>query len=419
MKRKPSSPSQHGSLQHIRRNVLLLLGTHASQLRAGIARYAREASWILDDTYNRIGLVPEWWRGDGILALITSPKDALAQRKFPAVPLVDFSKGWIADRMPARYRAAGMDRPRVLYDNLEIGKLAAEHFLERGFKDIAFFNGGNYWMEKERRPSFQKSVEAAGANFYEIKYHEHLPKTGQHRPLMDHPTTHRWLVKTLAKMPKPLAIAVAADYIALRVMRACDDAQLRVPEEVAILGCHNEPFICDFAPVPLSSVDDNLEQCGYEGAKLLDQIMNGKRPPKQPLIVPPKGVVTRVSTNVLAVEDPRVARAIRFIFEHYQDNALDTDTVAKIAGFSRSGLERAFRKHLGHSPAHEIAQVRLSHAKRLLLDTELKVHEIAAQTGFSSIVHFSEMFFRVTGVRPSVFRATGGTKKFKKPGTRG
>ena len=126
MKRNPPSPSQHGSLQHIRRNVLLLLGTHASQLRAGIARYAREASWILDDTYNRIGLVPDWWRGDGILALITSPKDALAQRKFSAVPLVDFSKGWIADRMPARYRAAGIDRPRVLYDNIEIGKYFAD-----------------------------------------------------------------------------------------------------------------------------------------------------------------------------------------------------------------------------------------------------------------------------------------------------
>jgi len=394
----------YGSLQHIRRNVLLLLGTHANQLRAGIVRYAREAAWILDDTYNSMGLVPNWWRGDGILALITNPKDALAQRQFPDVPLVDFSKGWIADSMPARFRATGIGRPRVLYDNIEIGRLAAEHFLEKGFKHVAFFNGGNYWMEKERLPSFQKSVAAAGAVFHEIKYYEHLPKAGQHRPLVDHPTTHKWLVKTLAKMPKPLGLAVAADYIALRVMRACDDARLKVPEEVAILGCHNDPFICDFAPVPLSSVDDNLERCGYEGAKLLDQIMSGKRAPKQPVIIAPKGVVTRVSTNILAVDDLRVARAIRFIFEHYQDHELSPDSVAAVAGLSRSGLDRAFQKYLGHSPAQQITNVRLDHAKKLLLESDLKAHEVASQTGFSSIVHFSQAFQRVTGIRPSKFR---------------
>ena len=89
-------------------------------------------------------------------------------------------------------------------------------------------------------------------------------------------------MKSLRELPKPLGIAVAADYVALRVMRACDDAVLSVPEEVAILGCHNDPFICDFAPVPLSSIDDDLERVGYEGAKLLDQTMNGKPAPSAP-----------------------------------------------------------------------------------------------------------------------------------------
>ena len=148
---------------------MLLLGTHANLLRTGIVRYAREAGWILDDTYNSMGLVPTWWQGDGILALITNPKDALAQQKFPHLPLVDFSKGWISNSMPRRFHQAGLGRPRVLYDNVQIGRMAGEHFLERGFKNIAFFNGGNYWMEKERIPTFKKTVEAGGAIFHEIK----------------------------------------------------------------------------------------------------------------------------------------------------------------------------------------------------------------------------------------------------------
>jgi LacI family transcriptional regulator len=405
---------QFGSLRHIRRNVLLLLGTLASQLRVGIVRYAREAGWILDDTYSSQGMVPTWWQGDGILALITKPEDARAQSLFPGLPLVDFSKGWISSTMPARYRTAGLHHPRVLGDSILIARLAADHFTERGFKHIAYLNAGNYWMEQERLPVFREAVQAAGATFYEIDYYRQLPglpKATEHRRLVDSAAMHQWLVKTLAKLPKPLAVAVASDHIALRVVRACNDARLKVPEEVAILGCHNDPFICDFAPVPLSSVDDNLEQCGYEGAKLLDQIMGGRRPPKKPVIIPPRGVVTRVSTNVLAVEDPRIARAIRFIFEHYPEPQLSPDVLAGVAGLSRSGLDRAFHKYLGHSPAQEITNVRIGHAKRLLLNSGHKAHEVATQTGFSSIVHFSQAFHRITGIRPSKFRERNEAKR--------
>jgi len=138
--------------------------------------------------------------------------------------------------------------------------------------------------------------------------------------------------------------------------------------------------------------------------------MNGKRVSKQPVIIPPKGVVTRISSNVLAVDDPRVARAIRFIFEHYQDNQLSPDTLAAVAGLSRSGLDRAFHKFLGHSPAQQIKNVRVEHAKKLLLESDLKAHEVADQTGFSSIVHFSQAFHRITGSRPSKFRERGEKK---------
>jgi LacI family transcriptional regulator len=397
-------PHHYGGLHHIRRNVLLLLGSHGYALRNGILRYAREASWIVDDTYTTIGLVPKWWKGNGILSLITNPKDAIAQRNFPNVPLVDFSKGWISDSMPAKYRAAGIGRPRVLQDDKLIARLAAEHFIERGFKHIALLNGGDYWMERERLPIFRKTVEAAGAQFHEINYYAHLPFEKHQRPLSDHPLTHRWLVKTLRNLPKPLGVATHSDYVAVRVMRACDDGNLTIPEEIAILGCHNDSFICDFAPVPLSSVDDNLERIGYEGAKLLDRIMNGKRSPTEPILIPPKGIVTRMSTNVLAVPDPKVGRAVRFIFEHYGEINIGVPEIAAVSGLSRSALDRAFFKFLRRSPAQELLKVRIENAKKLLLESDLKAHEVANRTGFSSIVHFSQAFHRLTGERPSHFR---------------
>ncbi len=393
---------RHGALHRARRSVLLLLGFYNIRLHTGIMRYAREADWVLDDTYVRNGMPPLGWRGDGILTLVAHVKDIEALRQYPKLPLVDFSKGWISDSTPEEYRASGIGRPRVYYDNERIGQLAAEHFLERAFKHVAYLNCGNYWMEVERIPSFRRTLEAAGCHYHEIAYHQCFSRnpTG---PLRSHQQAHEWLVKSLRELPKPLGIAASTDDLACRLLRACDDADLSVPEQVAVLGCDDNPTVCDYALVPLSSVDVDWERIGYEGAELLDRLMDGKRGPRTPILIPPKGVVTRLSTHVLAVPDVAIARAVLFIWEHYPD-AIGTPEVAAAAGLSRRTLERGFLKHLGQSVNHEIAQVRVERAKQLLLATKLKAHEVARQCGFSDVVHLSKAFHRLTGSRPSHFR---------------
>jgi LacI family transcriptional regulator len=399
----PIDPAiSRGSLRHIRRSVLLLLGFYNMPLHLGIARYAREASWALNDTYVRIGHPPVWWRGDGILTLITNPKDVRALENFPDLPLVDLSKGWISKTMPAPDRKSGIGKPRVHYDNAKIGRMAAEHFLQRGFKHIAYLNGGNYWLEMERIPEFRKTVESAGARFHEIEYYKHFTPGGK-QPLQDHLEAHQWLTRTIAELPKPLGIAVTADDVAPRLLQACDDAGVAVPEEVGVLGCDNDPMVCDYTPVPLSSVDNDWERIGYEAARLLDQIMNGGTAPKKPVLIPPKGVVTRLSTNILAVPDPQIARALRFIWEHFPES-IGTPDISTAAGLNRRTLERGFRLHLGRSVGDELMRVRIERAKSLLIHSTHKAHQIAELSGFSGIVPFSKAFLRVTGVRPSDYR---------------
>lgn len=391
-----------GALHRARRSVLLLLGVYHVRLHTGIMRYAREADWVLDDTYVRIGMPPAGWRGDGILTLVTNPKDIEALRQYPSLPLVDFSKGWISESMPEEYRASGIGRPRVYYDNERIGRLAAEHFLERAFKHVAYLNCGNYWMEVERMPIFRQTLEAAGCHYHEIPYYQCFPRCAP-GPLRSHQQAHEWLVNTLRELPKPLGIAASTDDLACRLLRACDDANLSVPEEVAVLGCDNNPMVCDYALAPLSSVDVDWQRIGYEGAGLLDRLMDGKRAPHAPILIPPKGVVTRLSTHVLAIPDLAIAQAVRFIWEHYPE-PIGTPEVAAAAGLSRRTLERDFRKHLGQSVNHEIAQVRVERAKQMLLETKLKAYEVALQCGFSDVVHFSKAFHRLTGSRPSHYR---------------
>ncbi|MEI7898738.1 MAG: DNA-binding transcriptional regulator [bacterium] len=396
-----SSP-RRGGLHHARHRVLLLLGFYNIRLHTGILRYAREADWVLNDQYIRVGLPPIGWRGDGILALITNPKDVVALRQYPRLPLVDFSKGWISESMPAKYRAAGIDRPRVYYDNAGIGRMAAEHFLERGFKHVAYMNYGNFWMEVERMSSFRQTIEDAGSSYYEIPFYQHNPKTSP-LSLREHRRAQQWLVKTLRELPKPVGIAASVDDIASQLLQACDDAGVSVPEEVAVLGCDNDPMVCDYALVPLSSVDNDWDRVGYEGAKLLDQLMAGKRAPRRPILIPPKGVVTRLSTNILAVPDIRIARAVRFIWDHYPE-AIGTSEVAAAAGLNRRKLERDFLMHLGQSVNHEITQMRIEHAKKLLRETKVKTHEVARQCGYNDVSYFSKSFRRLTGASPSQYR---------------
>lgn len=381
--------------------MLLLLGWHDPALERGVARFAAEAHWALEFTYVREGFVPPGWKGDGIVALVTNPRDVAALRPFRGLPLVDLSMEWVT-RLPARLRAGGRRVPRVLSDNRAIGDCAAKHFLDRGYRHIAFLNYGDHWMERERRAGFLAAVEAGDGSYHELERYRRFDPTHP-RPRQTALSAHRWLMRELKRLPKPLAVFATSDDIATHVFRACAEAGLEVPRAVAILGCNNEPTICDYTDVPLSSVDSNLELHGYEGARLLDRLMNGQPAPADPILIPPMGVMTRQSTDLLAVPHPGVAKALHCIRTRFADS-LGVPDVARASGMSRRGLELAFRKCLGHSIGQEIESCRIEKARRLLLETDRKMAQIAEECGFTNHVHFSQAFNRVAGIRPSAFR---------------
>lgn len=395
-------PATNRPTPRVKREILLLLGVYFPAHHDGVARYAREAGWALDNFYAEGGLLPWWWQGDGMITLITHPKDYDKWRQLPKKPIVDLSKGWISNVMPPHMRRAGKNIPRVVEDNPAIARLAANHFIERGFRNVALLNIGNFWMETERSPIFRKTVEEAGGRYLEMPYYKHFSLLAPGAD-DDHRRSLAWLVEQIRALPKPVGIFAAADNVAVMLLRACDAAGVSVPEEVAVLGCDNQRRICDYAPVPLSSVDQDLEQQGYLAAQLLDRLMNGEPPPAGPILVPPKGVVTRQSTNILAVPHFEVARAVRFIWEHYHEPIQIADVVAA-SGMSRRGLEHAFRQHLNRSILEELTRYRIERASEQLLKTDMKVSMIAAQTGFSGLMYFSRLFKQAVGVGPREFR---------------
>jgi len=381
--------------QSRRKRVLLLLGWYAPRTEEGIVRFAREAGWSLDLQTIRTGSFPEHEGLDGILSILggwgTRPDFTDFVRQSVGVPVVDMH----ADE------AATLPAGRVLADNLAVGRLAAEHFLERGFKHALFCcKNLSDWSVAERELGFRSHLEENGvissAFAYDNNDNTREFKAGD---------CVIQLTRHLATAQYPLAVFAANDDFALLVLDACLQAGLKIPEEVALLGCDNDPLVVEFANIPLSSVDPNFITRSYQAAQLLDRLMAGETIPAEPIRIKPTGVFVRRSTDILAVDDPHVAAALNVIRRRFAEVALGPLDVADACGVNLRTLNRSILKHLGRSVAEDIRQVRLRHARNLLSTTELNISEIAEQSGFSNLLHLRRSLKRDSGISPRRWRA--------------
>jgi LacI family transcriptional regulator len=291
--------------------------------------------------------------------------------------------------------------PCVLPDNSAIGSLGADHLIELGYENFAFYFWQSETHELLRAKAFEEKLNPDLHHFYRINF----TKTPRTRT-QNLETRLRVLRRFLERAPKPIAIMAPLDDLAAEVIELCDDMGLNVPKEVGVLGVNNDGLICDFTPVPLSSIDDNEYRIGYEGAALLDCILKGRELPINRPLIQPQGVKIRKSTDLLEiteVTDRRVAMAVRFIAEHYL-TPIKTDDVAAATGISKRPLQDRFTRHVGRSIHEQIVHKRVEHSKTLLRTTDDKTSYIAMVSGFGTRERFSKTFKQVVGINPIDFR---------------
>jgi LacI family transcriptional regulator len=375
-----------------KRTILLALTSTHHGFYRGAARYAAEHDWhvVADMIYD--ATIPVGWRGDGILSFVGHWEDLAKYVISAGVPVVEISSV-----------RKDLGIPCVMEDNEAIGRLGAEHLLERNFKNFVWAPFCDDAVNEERFRGFAASVRASGFDCVRL-----LPvNTRRSTRLSRHVNwtlRRRWVIHTIRSLRYPLGVFCYNDCVAADIVDACIEAEIQIPDQVAVLGVDNDPVICDCVQVPLSSVRHDLEGMAYEAAALLDRLINGESPPKIPRRISPKGVVTRKSTEVLAVEDARVGVALRFIQGNFSGGNLSVDDVVAHCGVPRRSLERAFRQELQRTILHEILRVRLNHAQKLLETTSLSVTDIAARSGFVSLNHFFRVFHGRTGLTPRSFR---------------
>jgi len=285
--------------------------------------------------------------------------------------------------------------PFVGQDNRRIGLQAAEHLLERGFRHYAMLKGADVWATRLRARGFCERLAAEGHKVEVTR----AAWRDRHHPGTDAGDLGRWL----ATLPKPCALFCSSDAVAWQGLVSCQVVGVEVPDEVAILGVDdNEMFTRAVTPA-LSSVRTNSEKIGYEGAKLLHRMMRGERPPTKPKFIEPESIVTRGSTDVIAIDDPVLKAAVRYMREHACDGINVADILQEVA-LSRRTLEIKMRKLFGRTPQQELARLRLERAKELLVASDLKLADVARRSGFGSLERFATVFKADTGSRPTVFR---------------
>ena len=377
------------------RQVAILIETsnaYARGLLQGVVHYIREhRPWSFHlMEQGRGDDPPPWlagWKGDGIIARIETPRIARAVVR-TGLPAVDLSAARLVPALPW-----------VETDDEDIARLAAEHLLERGFKRFAFCGDGRFNWSVWREKHFAARLKAAGHSCEVYR-----PAVGAGAGAMDVAAEAGNLARWLRELPKPVGILACYDIRGQQVLDACRGAGLAVPDEVAVIGVDNDALLCELASPPLSSVIPNAHRAGYEAAALLDRMMAGKRVAPTARLIAPLGIAERQSTDVLAVDDREVARAVQHIREHACEG-INVSDVLRAVPLSRRVLEQRFQRLLGCTPREEILHVRLSRVKQLLGETDLPLYLVAERTGFEHVEYLSVVFKRETGRTPSAWRA--------------
>lgn len=371
------------------KRILLAMGWYDHRVCQGIAKYAEEVGWHLCADVTKEKVIPWGWSGDGILAWLGAGDDLADFVVSAKLPTVDFS-----------FRRPQLPFPRVLTDHALAARLAAEHFLVRGMKNFMFYSAAENWSFDEVGSAFVQTVKTAGHDCQWIRWHKSSAFTTGHFQWKDR---MRWLASQLKAAPKPLALFAASDDHALEVIETCENIGLAVPEQVSIIGMDNSLLAVEAMHTPISSVDRNLEALGYRGAELLDRLMHGKSPPSKPTRIPPKGLIERKSSDLLAVNHPGVARSLQFLWKNFH-RPIGVEDLVTVAAMSRSALHQAFLEHIGRPPGKELHRIRIENAKRILAQSNLKLEAVAEACGYQSANSFWLAFKHTTGISPKQFQ---------------
>jgi len=377
---------------------IILLSDFAEEyyknLLRGITRYSKDhGPWTfcrMPPYYREtIGIdgILEWaqeWGADGIIGQFYNDEEVnkFTRAKIPV----------IAQDFKERFT----NIPNITGAYHDTGRLGAEYFLKKGFKNFAFYGFNNIVWSRERSEGFEERVKEAG---YTVHYYEH--KELRTRDLWYYKPSE--LSRWLQSLPKPIALMTCDDNQGHHITEAAVHASIRMPDEVAVLGVDNDEMLCNLSDPPLSSINLDAEKCGYEAAQVMEKMITQKTCAAHDIVVKATHIITRHSTDIFASNDKYIVNALKYIHENLDKN-LKVDQVLREVPLSRRSLEKRFVQTTGYPVYEYIYNQRIEKFTQKLLETDMTIFEIALDLGLTDSKNIARQFKQIKGLTPVAYR---------------
>ena len=367
---------------------------YGKSLLKGVTRYSKEnGPWLFcrmpshyreDLSMDNLIKFAKEWKADGIIAQLYNNADIkkLVETKIPII-VEDFKEHF-------------EEFSNISGNYFETGEMGAKYFINKGYKNFAFYGFNNIVWSRERGEGFEDSVKKIGE-----KVHFFNPKKISSREIWHYKPSA--LSKWLSNLPKPIAIMACDDERAQNITDACRINKIKIPEEVAVLGVDNDELTCNLSDPPLSSIGLGVEQGGYEAAKLMQLLIENKDQKAYDIIVKSTSIFTRQSTDICATTDKQIAMALNFIHQNIENNINVIDVLKKVS-ISRRALEKRFLEVTGSAVYKYICHLRIEKFSDKLFESEKSINEIAIEAGFNDNKNLSRLFKQINGCTPLQYR---------------
>lgn len=330
--------------------------------------------------------------------------------------VIQWAKDWKADAIVARWDHEGtnllesLEIPIVLqnyrerspyFSNLTgdyfgTGEMAAKFFIKRRYKNFAFYGNKEVIWSCERAEGFRKQVEKVGGSY---SYFESESLNGEQWN-----TSYVQLDEWLLSLPKPVGLFACDDSFALQISEICQINNIRIPQDISLLGVDNDELICNLSDPPISSIVLDVEKGGYEVGRLIDQLISGQRQEPSNIVIRPSRFELRKSTERYNIANEYIARIVHHIEENYTEE-ISIDELTHLVPLSRRNFEIKFKEEMGTSIYQFILHCRIEYFANLLLTTDLPLFDLALQSGFNDSKNISRIFKKIKGFTPIEYRS--------------
>ncbi len=376
---------------------ILLLIDYSSEfsrrLMRGLIRYSKDNGPFIfyrlpsyyKTLYGKDGIV-EWakeWDADAIIALWDHEEDESRLKQLD-IPIV-----------LQNYKDRSSYYSNLTGDYYGTGVMAASLFIQRKFKNFAFYGNKGVVWSRERALGFKSEVEKAGAHYF---YFESENLRGG-----EWTASHVLLDKWLISLPKPVALLACDDNFALQVSEICKINNIRIPQDISLLGVDNDDLICNLSDPPISSIVLDVEKGGYEAGRLIHQLIRKERTEPFNIVINPTRFELRQSTELYNIKDENINEVVKYLVENFNTD-ISIDDLSQIVPLSRRNLEIKFKKEMGSSIYQFILELRIEHFSNLLLTTDRSLFDLALESGFNDCKNISRIFKKFKGTTPIEFR---------------